>query len=392
KQHDALLFRELNGRLVAAVRGDREFEAALAFPRAADEDRADRIVDFEHLQRLLEMHADRLEDRVEEREELWKAIEGLRLAEPSDITGFTEIDRAHLTFGSGMPLGAFGTCVEASWHGSRVSVKQLLAPTSTRSWPGGRNGGGVGGSRGLSTAAASAMRRQIRLLQALHFEFLVPIYGACTAPPNGVSLVFDNLRLMVSDYGLLSVKAENNNNNNNNNARVGGNGSKHHQLPPAGYSSPMAAAAAAAAVAAGVDGSAGPPPVVSSGGPEEECWIAPEVCIDGEDYSYESDVFSYGGVLYELLAEELLQAAPGGILPPGMSAMQRQPAVSMSANGGASSPSSLRERRRGERGGASAAAAAAAAAGWVPRVPAGVEAHPGQVQLMQRCLRCGLVS
>ncbi|CAN0331602.1 unnamed protein product, partial [Ectocarpus fasciculatus] len=341
------------------------------------------------------MHADRLEGRVGEREELWKAIEGLRLAEPSDITGFTEIDRAHLTFGSGLPLGAFGTCVEASWHGSRVSVKQLLAPTSAPSRPGGRNGGGGGGgggwtkagggggggSRTLSTAAASAMRRQIRLLQALHFEFLVPIYGACTAPPNGVSLVFDNLRLMVSDYGLLSVKAENNNNNKNH-ARVGGNGPKHHQLPPAGFSSPMAAAAAAAAVAAGVDGSAAPP-VVSSGGSGEECWTAPEVCIDGEGHSYESDVFSYGGVLYELLAEELLQAAPGGTPPP---AMQRQPGVSMSANGGGSSPSSLQERLRGEHGGASAAAAAAAA-GWVPRVPARVDAHPGQVQLMQRCLR-----
>ena len=34
------------------MRGDRQFEAALTFPRAADEDRADRIVDFEHLQVL----------------------------------------------------------------------------------------------------------------------------------------------------------------------------------------------------------------------------------------------------------------------------------------------------------------------------------------------------
>lgn len=68
--------------------------------------------------------------------------------------------------------------MEASWHGSRVSVKQLLAPMSAGSRPGGRNGGGGGsGSRALSTASASAMRRQIRLLQALHFEFLVPIYG-----------------------------------------------------------------------------------------------------------------------------------------------------------------------------------------------------------------------
>lgn len=50
------------------------------------------------------MHAERLEDQADEREELWKAIEGLRLAEPSDVTGFTEIDRARLTFGSGMPL------------------------------------------------------------------------------------------------------------------------------------------------------------------------------------------------------------------------------------------------------------------------------------------------
>lgn len=50
------MFRELNERLVAAVRGDRAFEAALTFPRAADEDRADRIVDFEHLQVCLYVH------------------------------------------------------------------------------------------------------------------------------------------------------------------------------------------------------------------------------------------------------------------------------------------------------------------------------------------------
>lgn len=49
-QHDAAVFQDLNERLVDAVRGDRQFEAALRFPRAADEDRADRIVDFEHLQ------------------------------------------------------------------------------------------------------------------------------------------------------------------------------------------------------------------------------------------------------------------------------------------------------------------------------------------------------
>lgn len=49
-QHDASVFRDLNERLVGAVRGDRQFEAALTFPRASDEDRADRIVDFEHLQ------------------------------------------------------------------------------------------------------------------------------------------------------------------------------------------------------------------------------------------------------------------------------------------------------------------------------------------------------
>lgn len=62
------------------------------------------LLSLSHTQGVLEMHAERLEDQAEEREELWKAIEGLRLAEPSDITGFTEIDRAGLTFGSGMPL------------------------------------------------------------------------------------------------------------------------------------------------------------------------------------------------------------------------------------------------------------------------------------------------
>ena len=57
-----------------------------------------------HGQGVLELHAERLEDRAEERDELWKAIAELRLSEPRDITGFVEIDRAQLTFGSGMPL------------------------------------------------------------------------------------------------------------------------------------------------------------------------------------------------------------------------------------------------------------------------------------------------
>ena len=48
-----------------------------------------------------------------------------------------------------------------------------------------------------------------------------------------------------------------------------------------------------------------------------------------------------------------------------------------------SSPSQAQDNEFGANG-----AAAAVAAGWVPRVPAGVEAHPGQVNLMQRCLMC----
>ena len=64
------------------------------------------------------MHAERLDDRAEDREELWSAIEGLRLAEPSDITGFTEIDRAHVTFGPGMPLVSRGRRGLAGMGGS----------------------------------------------------------------------------------------------------------------------------------------------------------------------------------------------------------------------------------------------------------------------------------
>lgn len=84
--------------------------------------------------------------------------------------------------------GGYGTCVEASWHGSRVAVKQLLAPNRGRSALGGASFGGGGGGSGwktggtptggvVSAAASAAMRREIRLLQALRFEFLVPIYG-----------------------------------------------------------------------------------------------------------------------------------------------------------------------------------------------------------------------
>lgn len=45
-----------------------------------------------------------------EREELWRAIAGLRLSEPADITGFMEINRKELTFGSGMPLVSSREC------------------------------------------------------------------------------------------------------------------------------------------------------------------------------------------------------------------------------------------------------------------------------------------
>lgn len=62
------------------------------------------VFDLAEQKGVLELHAGRLEDRAAEREELWKAIAGLRLSEPPDVTGFTEIDRAQLTFGSGMPL------------------------------------------------------------------------------------------------------------------------------------------------------------------------------------------------------------------------------------------------------------------------------------------------
>lgn len=79
--------------------------------------------------------------------------------------------------------GGYGTCVEAAWHGARVAVKRLLTPPR---FGGGGGGGGIGGGHWgktmpattpVSAAAASAMRRQIRLLQSLRFDFLVPIYG-----------------------------------------------------------------------------------------------------------------------------------------------------------------------------------------------------------------------
>ena len=79
--------------------------------------------------------------------------------------------------------------MEATWHGARVAVKRLIAPvrlgangTGGSGGVGGGGGGGgvlarVGAPRAISAAAASAMRRQVRLLQALRFDFLVPIYG-----------------------------------------------------------------------------------------------------------------------------------------------------------------------------------------------------------------------
>lgn len=87
--------------------------------------------------------------------------------------------------------GGFGTCVEASWHGSRVSVKQLLPPTRTRG----------AALRVVSAGAASAMRRQVRLLQALRFEFLAPIFGVSIA----VLAVVVVLVLVLALVGVLVV-------------------------------------------------------------------------------------------------------------------------------------------------------------------------------------------
>lgn len=83
------------------------------------------------------------------------------------------------------------------------------------------------------------------------------------------------------------------------------------------------------------------------------------------------------------------QEAPGevAVSPAAGSASACPPPSGM----GPSSSLSSREARLGEHCG-SRVAAAAAAAGWVPRVPSRVEAHPGQVQLMQRCLRCVLAA
>ena len=77
--------------------------------------------------------------------------------------------------------GESGSCLEATWHGARVAVKRLLPPVKFGSG-GGR--GGVGGRVGsggarrvFSAAEASAVRREMRVLQSLRFDFLMPIYG-----------------------------------------------------------------------------------------------------------------------------------------------------------------------------------------------------------------------
>lgn len=103
-------------------------------------------------------------------------------------------------------------------------------------------------------------------------------FRGCRAPPPFPSLgqVCDNHRLMVSDYGLLPVKHMTEKSLGVSKQRAG--------LPPAsGVASDEATKAAGArATARG-----------------EECWVAPEV-LQGEEHTNLSDLYSYGGVLFEV--------------------------------------------------------------------------------------------
>lgn len=81
--------------------------------------------------------------------------------------------------------GGSGSCLEATWHGARVAVKRLLPPVKFGS--GGGVGSRIGAGRGgnatrlFSAAEASAVRREMRALQSLRFDFLLPIYGVRTS-------------------------------------------------------------------------------------------------------------------------------------------------------------------------------------------------------------------
>lgn len=53
----------------------------------------------------------------------------------------------------------------AKWNGADVAVKHLLAS-------------------GLPRDSVRALRKEIRLHSSLHFDFVAPLYAACTIPPH----------------------------------------------------------------------------------------------------------------------------------------------------------------------------------------------------------------
>lgn len=99
---------------------------------------------------------------------------------------------------------------------------------------------------------------------------------------------------MVSDYGLLPVKKANDLANENLS------GSKQRMSAAAASSSSAATNVAPVSTVAGAGSGVNGVGGQGAGAGAVDRWTAPEVAIDGEEHTPQSDLFSYGGVLYEV--------------------------------------------------------------------------------------------
>lgn len=96
------------------------------------------------------------------------SLKALRKDERSELTGWIEIDYGKdLDFDGSALLGSggFGEVRTAKWNGADVAVKHLLAS-------------------GIRRDSVRDLRKEIRLHSSLSFDFVAPLYAACTIAPH----------------------------------------------------------------------------------------------------------------------------------------------------------------------------------------------------------------
>ncbi|CAM9942758.1 unnamed protein product, partial [Ectocarpus sp. 12 AP-2014] len=150
---------------VNLTEGMHALQLDVAVDAWAKEDALDRLEDIEN---MVDMMVTMERNLTENHAEIMDVLETLRNDERSELTGWVEIDyERDLDFDGSALLGSggFGEVRTAKWNGADVAVKHLLAS-------------------GIRRDSVRDLRKEIRLHSSLSFDFVTPLYAACTIIPH----------------------------------------------------------------------------------------------------------------------------------------------------------------------------------------------------------------